>query len=218
MAEVVQLEDHEQHALEQLQAYKRLFTRIQVLETYPVAGGGILLSTIAEDDRLQELHNKLRGLPSYMYLSKRDLKLEETANAYLTRYPAGTKAQLNEVKSRIPVNEEDEKLLKELAGKIQKVIDTRGGGPVDDFEALFERISELQELEDQRSYFESTLNTLEAYKPKYGQILRLQFVKFMEPLDIAEELGVSVPTLYKWRKSAVREYGKLIKELTPIKS
>ncbi|MGG4397225.1 DUF1492 domain-containing protein [Paenibacillus thiaminolyticus] len=203
----------DQHALDQLLAYKRLLTRIKVLETYPVTGG-ILLRTIAGDDRLQELHKKLRGLPSYMYLTKHEQRIEQTAHAYLTRYPAGTQAQLNEVRQCVGNDVEDDKLLKELAGKIQKVIDARGGGQVDDFEGVLERISELQELEAQKKYFESTVETLGG---KYGRILRLQYIDFQEPMDIADEMGISLPTLYKWRRQALSAYGKLISGLVPIK-
>ncbi|EJW16984.1 RNA polymerase subunit sigma-24 [Paenibacillus alvei] len=203
----------EQHALDQLLAYKRLLTRIRVIETYPVTGG-ILLKTIASDDRLQELHSKLKGLPSYMYLTKHEQRLEQTAHAYLSRYPVGTRAQLNEVRSCKGADAEDEKLLKELARKIQNVIDARGGGQVDDFEGVLERISELQELESQKKYFESTLETLGG---KYGRILCMQYVEFKEPMDIADEMGVSLPTMYKWRRQALQAYGKLIDGLVPIK-
>lgn len=204
---------YEQHALDQLSAYKRLLKRIRILETYPVTGG-ILLKTIVGDDRLQELHSKLRGLPSYMYLTEREQRLEATAHAYLTRYPTGTRAQLREVRSCTAVDQEDEKLLKELAGKIQNVIDARGGGQVDVFDEVLERISELQELTKQKQYFESTIEALEG---KYGQILRLQYIEFKKPLDIADEMGVSLPTLYKWRRQALAAYGELIIGLTPIK-
>lgn len=105
-------------------------------------------------------------------------------------------------------------MLKELAGKIQKVIDARGGGQVDDFEGVLERISELQELEAQKKYFESTVETLGG---KYGRILRLQYIDFQEPMDIADEMGISLPTLYKWRRQALSAYGKLISGLVPIK-
>lgn len=204
---------YEQHALDQLSAYKRLLKRIRILETYPVTGG-ILLKTIVGDDRLQELHSKLRGLPSYMYLTEREQRLEATAHAYLTRYPTGTRAQLREVRSCTAMDREDEKLIKELAGKIQNVIDARGGGQVDVFDEVLERISELQELEEQKQYFESTVEALEG---KYGQILRLQYIEFKKPLDIADEMGVSLPTLYKWRRQALAAYGELIIGLTPIK-
>lgn len=203
----------EQHAIDQLQGYKRLLTRIRVLETYPVTGG-ILLKTISEDDRLQELHNKLRGLPSYMYLTRREQRLEETAHAYLSRYPSGTKAQLSEIKQCNAVDPEDGKLLRELAAKIQNVIDARGGGKVNDFEEVLERIAELQELEGQKLYFESTLETLGG---KHGRILTLQYVDFKGPMAIADEMGIALPTMYKWRRLALHAYGELISGLAPIK-
>ncbi|MEB9892982.1 RNA polymerase subunit sigma-24, partial [Bacillus cereus] len=80
----------EQQVIEQLTGYRDIVGRLRVLETYSV-GNGITVSRLNEDDHLQELHRKLRGLPSYMYLTAREQRLESIAHAYLTDYPAGTR-------------------------------------------------------------------------------------------------------------------------------
>ncbi|WP_342416258.1 RNA polymerase subunit sigma-24 [Paenibacillus sp. FSL R10-2782] len=207
----------EQLTVNQLQEYKRLLARIKVLETYSITGG-LLLSTLAGDDRLQELHKKLRGIKTYMYLNRHELELEQTAHAYLTRYPTGTRAQLAEVRQCVGADPDDDKLLRELEQKIQKVIKARGG-EVDGygFEDILDRISQLQDLESQKKYFLLTLDTLTGYNQKYGRILYLQYVEFKEPGDIADEMGISLPTLYKWRRLAIREYAGLIDGVLPIK-
>ncbi|CAH8718460.1 hypothetical protein WDD9_005231 [Paenibacillus melissococcoides] len=82
----------EQQVIEQLTGYRDIVGRLRVLETYSV-GNGITVSRLNEDDHLQELHRKLRGLPSYMYLTAREQRLESIAHAYLTDYPAGTRKQ-----------------------------------------------------------------------------------------------------------------------------
>jgi len=95
----------EQQAIELLSSYRQKQARLQVLSSYSV-GAGITISRLNEDDHLQELHRKLRGLPSYLYLSAKEQRLEATAHAYLERYPAGTRAQLAAV-PREGADEED---------------------------------------------------------------------------------------------------------------
>src|SRR5690606_27719914 len=102
----------EQRAIEQLSQYRMKQARIQVLSTYSV-GAGITVSRLNEDDQLQELHARLRRLPSYMYLSKHEQQLELVANAYMNTYPAGVAAQKRAVPVEVP-DEEDRKLLQEL--------------------------------------------------------------------------------------------------------
>lgn len=73
--------------IDQLSEYRQSLARIKVLSSYSV-GAGITISRLNEDDHLQELHRKLRGRPSYMYLSKREQKLETAAHTHLTEYPS----------------------------------------------------------------------------------------------------------------------------------
>ncbi|MFC0334358.1 DUF1492 domain-containing protein [Paenibacillus sepulcri] len=196
-----------QTALEQLRSYKRLTARIKVLEKQPV-GNGIYISSFRQDDQLQELHRQLRGLPSYMYLNKREQKLETTAHAYLTQYKTGTHSQLREVSGLSPADEEDEKLLRELKGKIEKVIEARSGAR-GGYDEVIERISELQRIEQEKKQIEWAIEVLGEYKPEYGQLLRLEFMEDMHASAIMEELGVSRSTLYSWRRKSIEEYGAI---------
>ncbi|WP_245719858.1 RNA polymerase subunit sigma-24 [Paenibacillus tianmuensis] len=199
--------DYEQAVIKQLQEYRRIVARMKVLEKYPI-GAGMSLNVVNEDDKLQELHRQLRGLPSYMYLTKREQQLESVAHTYLARYPAGTRAQLAAVPPS-GADAEDEKLLRELRGKIEKVIEARGGR-LDDFEAAVERISELQDLEQQKQYIEHTLKVFEEYKPQYAKLLWLQYIEDKPIEDVVTELRIVRRTYGRWRSKALEEYGKLI--------
>lgn len=190
-------------AIEQLRGYKRLVARINLLEKTPI-GNGMYLFGGNDDDKLQDLHKQLHGLPSYLYLTPHEQELEQIANAYLSRYPAGTRAQLAAV-PRSGADAEDDKLLQELRRKIQKVIEARGGNP-DDFEAVLERISEKQELEQQKERIDQALAALEDYKPEYAKLLRLRYVEGRTPNETARELGVAERTFRNWRIKAIAEY------------
>ncbi|NOK23844.1 MULTISPECIES: sigma-70 family RNA polymerase sigma factor [Myxococcaceae] len=198
----------EQQAIEQLSTYRQKQARLQVLSTYSV-GAGITVSRLNEDDHLRELHAKLRGLPSYMYLTKREQQLESVAHAYLTRYPAGTRAQLAAVPTR-GADEEDEKLLQEIRGKIKKVIAARGW-EMDDLDAVLERVAEYQDLKTEIERIDTVLAALEAYKPGYAKLLRIHYLDGKPWDETARELNVSKDVFYRWRKKALEEYEKIAK-------
>jgi len=195
--------------IEQLKDYKRIVARIQVLSTYSV-GMGITVSRLSEDDQLRELHRKLRGLPSYMYLSKHEQELETVAHAYLTRYPTGTQAQLSAVPKR-GADPEDEQLLRELRAKIKKVITARGWDWHEDvFDEIIERLTELQELQEQKQRIDTAMQALETYKPDLAKVLRLRYVEGQTQERSAVELGVSVKTARRREKQAISEFVRLV--------
>lgn len=194
----------EQRAIEQLSSYRQKQARIQVLSTYSV-GAGITVSRLNEDDQLQELHARLRRLPSYLYLSKREQKLELVANAYIETYPAGITAQ----KRAVPVDvmdEEDRRLLLELRRKIQKVIEARGYDVRDDIDAVLDRLAELQDLQTDVNRVDAVLKALEQYKPDCAQLLRYVYVEGLGTEDLAEKLDLSESTIGRRIRAAKREY------------
>jgi DNA-directed RNA polymerase specialized sigma24 family protein len=197
----------EKAVIEQLRGYKRIVGRIKILERYPI-GNGMYLPSFAQDDNLQALHRKLRGQPSYMYLNKHELQLETVAHVYLDQYPVGTRSQLRAVKEVQGLDDEDSKLLAELARKIKKVYEARRG-TVDGFEAALERVSELQELQDQKSRLDETLNVLEWYKPRYCQLLKLRYIEEKSVDEAADAMNVAPRTLERWRPRAIKEYAGL---------
>jgi hypothetical protein len=198
----------EQRVIEQLRSYNTIVGRIKILEKYPLGNGMHLTEPYNEDDKLQALHRQLRGLPSYMYLTKREQKLESVANAYLTRHPAGIKSQHYTVKQIRGVDDEDRKLIKELASKIRKVMDTRHGA-LDEFEAALRRVSELQDLQQEKDMIDSVLNTMVEYKPHYRNLLVYRYIED-KPVDIvSRELNIHRSTFDKWRKAAINEYANL---------
>lgn len=191
--------------IEQLANYRQIAARIQVLEKYSV-GNGITVSRLNGDDQLRELHLRLRGLPSYMYLTKREQRLETVAHAYLQRYPAGTRAQ----RDALPVetmDDEDEKLLRELRKKIETVIEARAGH-VNDFDAVIARISELQDLQRQKELIDNALEALGSYKPEY-ELLKLRFVEGRSPAEAMSKLGISPRTFRRWQSNAIEAYAIL---------
>lgn len=200
----------EQQVIEQLSQYWQKKARIQALSTYSV-GAGITVSRLNEDDQLQEFHRKLRGLPSYMYLSGREQHLESIAHAYLGgKYPSGVKMQ----KRAVPVDvmdDADQRLLREVRRKIQKVIESRGYEIRDGIDQIIERLTELQDLQAEVERIDTILDALEQYKPEYAKIIRLHIIDRQPLEDITEQLNLSRPVFYRWRKKAVSEFDRLAK-------
>jgi len=193
----------EQQAIELLSSYRQKQARLQVLSSYSV-GAGITISRLNEDDHLQELHRKLRGLPSYMYLSKREQQLETVAHAYLERYPTGTRAQLAAVPTR-GADPEDE-----LRAKIQKVIAARGWDVRDDIDAVLDRLAEYQDLRAEIDRVDTVLAALEQYKPDLAKVLRLRYVEGLTQERSAVELGISIKTERRREKRAISEFVRLV--------
>lgn len=192
--------------ISQLTDYKRITARIKVLENYSI-GSGITVSRLNQDDQLQELHRRLRGLPSYMYLGKREQQLETTAHAYLTEYPSGLKSQLAAI-PRNGADAEDDKLLQELRGKIQKVIAARGW-EMNDLDAVLERVAELQDLQVKVEQIDNVLEALEGYKPEYARLLRLVHVEGNTPCDVCDLMRMSARTFWRRKSEAESEYTSL---------
>lgn len=208
MQRAISMNESEQMVIDELTRYKDITGRIKVLETYSWSGG-LLLKTINEDDRLQELHRKLRGMKSYMYLNKREQDIETVAHAYLTRYPAGTKAQLNEVRQCRSLDPEDEKLLRELEGKIRKVIEARGNNTLDNMQELLEQMSELQDLQLERDRIDSILSIMDGRHKHLADLLRYHYVDGMMWDEAAKALNITKNIFYKWRPIAIEKYAFL---------
>lgn len=198
----------EQEVIEQLSNYRRLQARMQVLSNYSV-GAGITISRMNEDDHLQELHNKLRGLPSYMYLSKREQQLETVAHTYLNNYPTGVKSQQRAIQSTVGLDDEDERLLTELKSKIAKVIAARGYGIRDDIDAVIAHISELQDIQLDIKRIDDVLSAVERLQPRYAELLRLRYIDKLPIAKVSELLGVSERTFRRWNDRAISDYSML---------
>lgn len=191
----------EQRVIEQLTGYRDIVGRLRVLETYSV-GNGITVSRLNEDDHLQELHRRLRSMPSYMYLTPREQRLEATAHAYLTRYPAGTRAQLQAVRDCEPADEGDRQLLEELRRKIAKVIEARTGTP-EGYEAILEQLAEYQDLKAEKQKIDAVLDAMDE---ELAKLLRLRYIEKKTVYEVAEELNVSLRTHTRRREEAIRQY------------
>lgn len=197
----------EQVVIDQLKNYRRLVGKIETLSRYPIGFGMSILST-NEDDRLQELHHILRGMPSNVYLNKSERELEAVAIAYLTNFPLGTRSQIHEIKNIHAVDEEDDKKLKLLAYKISNVLDARGrdGFTHKDY---VKRISELQELHEEKQIIDNTLEVMEGYEPSYAVLLRKQYLEGGKVAEVALDLGISRKTYDRRRYRALMEYAHL---------
>lgn len=197
----------EQQVIEQLSQYRQKKARILVLSNYSV-GAGITVSRLNEDDQLQELHRKLRGLPSYLYLSKREQELETVAHIYLSRYPAGVKAQKQAIPAYVP-DPEDTELLQELRRKIQKVIAARGYDVREGIDEIIERLTELQDLQAEVKQIDTVLAALEQYKPEYARLIMLKYIQEMDVIETCRRLAIAEKTYYRWRRHALNEFIKL---------
>ncbi len=197
----------EREIIERLSQYRQKKARIQVLSNYSV-GAGITVSRLNEDDQLQELHRKLRGLPSYLYLSKHEQELETVAHIYLSRYPTGVKAQKRAVPAYAP-DPEDTQLLQELRRKIQKVIAARGYDVREGIDEIIERLTELQDLQAEVGQIDTVLQALESYRPEYARIIQRHLIDEVAWEEVAKEMSLSKSVFYRWRKKAIEEYEKL---------
>ncbi|MFH5185741.1 ECF-type sigma factor [Paenibacillus sp. TAB 01] len=196
---------NEQQAINQLNEYRQKLARLQVLSTYDV-GAGLTVSRLNEDDHLQELHRKLRGLPSYMYLSEREQRLENLAHAYLAKYPAGIRSQLFEISDCQSADDEDELLLNELREKIKRVFAARGYDSRNDIDAVLNRVAEFQDLQSDLNKIDTKLGALEQYKPEYAKLLRLRYIDGLNAGETANALGIVRRTFERWKPKAIKEY------------
>ncbi|NOJ73899.1 RNA polymerase subunit sigma-24 [Paenibacillus alvei] len=197
----------EQRVIEQLTGYRDIVGRLRVLENYSV-GNGITVSRLNQDDHLQELHAKLRRMPSYMYLSQKEQKLEAIAHAYLPSFPSGTKAQLRVVQNCQPVDDEDRKLLQELRRKIAKVIEARTGTP-EGFEAILTQLAEYQDLLAEKQRIDSILAVMAEQNPQCEQLVRLHFIDGNVWTDVIKSMHISKSVFYRLRRAAVNNYAIL---------
>ncbi|MBD3917627.1 RNA polymerase subunit sigma-24 [Paenibacillus sp. PR3] len=197
---------HEAEAIERLRSYKRIIARLKVLENYSV-GAGITVSRMNQDDHLMDLHRKLRAMPTYMYLTNREQVLETTAHAYLTDYPVGTKAQLAAI-PRTAADPGDAQALREIRQKIEKVIEARTGNR-EGYEGVLDRLSEFQDLENERDQIDAGLEALESYKPDYAFLLRLRYVEGLEIVEVVERMQTSRRTFERSRPKALYEFSRL---------
>ncbi|QMV43729.1 ECF-type sigma factor [Cohnella cholangitidis] len=196
----------EKEIIEQLKGYKRLCGRIKVLERQPV-GMGYEVNAF-DEDKLQTLHARLKGLPSYMYLNKREQHLETIAHAYLEQYPVGTKSQLQEIKSQHGADADDRKDLKELARRIQKVRDARLG-TLRGIDAIHEKEAQLRDLMDERDMISNTLEALGDVNNNYSRLLLHRYIEGKSVDEVASILGIVRKTFDRWRVKAIEEYAIL---------
>ena len=147
-------------------------------------------------------------MPSYLYLSKREQELETVAHIYLSRYPAGVKAQKQAIPAYVP-DPEDTELLQELRRKIQKVIAARGYDVREGIDEIIERLTELQDLQAEVKQIDTVLAALEQYKPEYARLIMLKYIQEMDVIETCRRLAIAEKTYYRWRRHALNEFIKL---------
>lgn len=200
---IVQI-NHEESAIEELKSYKGIQGRVKVIERYPI-GNGMYLDSNNKDDKLQDLHKQLKGVPSYMYLNGHEQGIEQTAFEYMTKFPLGTRSQKQAVRSIPTVDEEDDKRLGTLQRKIQKVIDVRRGD-AEGFKGVVERLTEMQGLQDRLDRIDHILDVMDDYKPHLARLLKLRYVEDNTVEHTANEMSISRKTFDRWRQKAIEEY------------
>lgn len=198
----------EKMIIEQLKGYKRLVSRMKLLEKHPV-GNGMYVRVDDGEDKLQTLHRKLKEMPSYMYLTKKEQELETVAHSYLLTYSTGTRSQQQQVREAQGADESDRKLLKELERKIGKVIEARKG-TTEGYRGVIDRLSEFQELQQQKEEIDRVLESLMEYQPQYERLLKLRYIEGRTVDEVATEFCISRKTFDRWRAKAIAEYIRLI--------
>ncbi|SDT25825.1 hypothetical protein SAMN05444162_3583 [Paenibacillaceae bacterium GAS479] len=187
--------------------YRELKLQIKVLGNYSV-GAGLTVSRLNQEDQLQDLHRRLRTMPSYMYLNKHEQKLETIAHAYIAKHPVGTKSQLAAI-PRKGYDLEDDRLLGELRGKLEKVIEARAG-KMGDYDSVLERMAKLQELQAEQEQLEEAMGLLEEQKEGYGRLVRLYYFERRTAEASAMSLCISRPTFFRWKPAAARMFFRIL--------
>ncbi|WP_028563040.1 ECF-type sigma factor [Paenibacillus pinihumi] len=200
----------EEQVINQLKGYKRLTSKIAMLEKQPV-GMGISVSRGPEGDHLQALHRKLKDMPSYMYLSQKEQDLELTAHAYLENYTTGTQSQLREVRRVSGVDEEDQGKLNDIARRVAKVLEARrgDGDSYEGYEGALRRLDEIKELQEQKEQIDGALELLATYKPDYTKLLKLRFIEGLSVEEVSAQLSIVRKTFSRWKPKAIEEYAEL---------
>lgn len=197
----------EELVIEELAEYKKLSNRLRILNKQSI-GMGMSMEFTNPDDKLKDLHNRLKPLKSYMYLTKKEQALETIAHAYLPRYALGTKAQLNDIRGLVGNDDEDDKLLRDLERKVEKVYDARHG-EVDGYEAVLSRMVEMQEIQDKLSHVESIFDIMDEKKSHYVLLLKMRFIEKEEIEQVMHELNTSRAVFFRWRTLAINQYAAL---------
>lgn len=197
----------EKKVIQQLTNYRDILGRLKVLENYSV-GVGITISRLSDDDHLQQLHKQLKGVPSYMYLTKRELQLEQVATSHLERYPAGLKSQYSEVRDLHSDDDQREKMLRELQRKIKKVVEARTG-TAEGIDGVIERMSEYQDLQVERDRVDAVLNVMREHNSNLAALLLFRYVEGYPVNEVATSISVGLRTYKRWHEKAITEYGKL---------
>lgn len=197
----------EELVIEELAEYKKLSNRLRILNKQSI-GMGMSMEFTNADDKLKDLHNILKPLKTYMYLTKKERALETIAHAYLPRYALGTKTQLSDIRGLVGNDDEDDKLLRDLERKVEKVYDARHG-EIDGYEAVLSRIVEIQEIQDKLSHVESIFDIMDEKKSHYVLLLKMRFIEEEEIEQVMHQLNTSRRVFFRWREKAIDEYASL---------
>ncbi|CDN45367.1 MULTISPECIES: hypothetical protein [Paenibacillus] len=187
--------------------YRAIGVQAKALGNYSI-GGGMTVSRLNQEDQLQDLHKRLRPMPSYMYLNAHEQKLETVAHAYLDKYPAGTKAQLAAIPKK-GADLEDDRLLRELRGKVEKVVEARAGRQ-GDYDAVIERMTKLQALLEEKEQTDEAVRLVEEERDGFGQLIRLYYLEQRTADSAAIALCVSRPTFFRWKPQAARMFLRVL--------
>ncbi len=197
-----------QNEVEYLEQYRDMQARIKALATYPV-GCGFTVSRLNQDDQLQDLHRRLRPLPTYMYLTEREQELETIARGHLRFYPAGLRAQLAAFSSDEDSDEPQDPELEKIRSMIKKVMDARTGKRSDIDEVIL-RVAELQDLQAQVKRVEALLDAVETYNADYARALRLLYVDGLTAVRAAAVMNTTRQNFYRaFRTPALAKYIEL---------
>ncbi len=211
--------DYERQVLRQLSDYRRNIARMRILEKTPI-GYGMSLDAFNDDDKLQDLHRKLKSMPTYMYLTEDEQDLRFLAAVYMRKKRIGTKSQLYDARRLFSNDPEVQRQLEKIGDKIEKVLDTRSGysESYEGLDGVVQRISELQDLQRENEQIDLVLNTLDWYKPNYGRLLKLRYVEGCKVENIAKEFHISEKTYERWRPKAILKYAEFsgIAEKCPV--
>lgn len=197
----------EEAVIKELAEYKRLSNRLRVLNKQTI-GVGMSMEFSNPDDKLKDLHSRLKPLASYMYLSKKEQELETIAHAYLPRYALGTKSQLSDIRELVGNDAEDDKLLRGLEHKVEKVLESRRGD-IEGYEGILNRMVEMQDIQDKLSPIESIFDIMQERKPHHVSILKLYIIDKMDLEIVIQKLCTSRTVFFRWRLKAIEQYAEL---------
>ena len=203
--------------VDRLEAYVQNKGRIKVLEKQARGIGlGLYLdigprTQLSDTELKRAVHEKLRGLPEYLYLSAHDQELVGVYRAYLHDQNHTTLiAALRAIRRVKADDEEDEKLLTELARRLAKILDDLRP-PIREVDELAsarvdarkEAEMEMAELLAEEDVIEEAIKQLGVQDLELEELIKRRYIEGMSVSAVCLKMNIREATFHRKRRKAI---------------